>query len=237
MQCHANRLSWSGTWSARKLEPVSGSIVPVSGGEPFARSYAARLARGLGIAVGSVLAVIVAQLSGYGWLYALRGWHWLPGPPAIGDALPLLQLAGFDVQPLPRVLVAWLLAGLLAGIILVGRPPGPRAISVGLLGLVALLLASQAAFALARNLRFDHVLFGHFPGVGGLVEAAALALGSYLPGGVIGRRQRAAAAGGGSGRLGALRHLGLGAGEHRHAAKHDGDRDHMSDHHERLRTQ
>jgi hypothetical protein len=209
----------------------------VSDGEPFARSHALRLARGSGIAIGSVLAVIVAQLSGYGWLYVLRGLHWLAGPPAIGDALPLLQLAGFDVQPLPRVLVAWLLAGLLAGIVLVARPPGPRAVSVGLLGLVSLLLASQAAYALARNLRFDHVLFGHLPGVGSLVEAAALAVGSYLPGGVVGRRQRATAAGGGAGRLGALRHLGLGPGENRHAAEHDDDRGDVPDHHERLRAQ
>lgn len=192
------------------------------------------MARGAGIAIGSLLAVIVAQLSGYGWLYVLRGLHWLAGPPAIGDALPLLQLAGFDVQPLPRVLLAWLLAGLLAGIILIARPPGTRAVSVGLLGLVSLLLASQAAYALARNLRFDHVLLGHLPGAGSLVEAAALAAGSYLPGGVVGRRQRAAAARGGSARLGALRHLGLGPSENRHAAEYDSDRDDVSDHHERL---
>lgn len=181
--------------------------------------------------------MIVAQLAGYGWLYVLRGLQWLAGPPAIGDALPLLQLPGFDVQPLPRVLAAWLLAGLLAGIILVARPPAPRAASVGVLGLVSLLLASQAAFALARNLRFDHVLFGHVPGVGSLVEAAALAVGSYLPGGIVGRRQWAAAAGGGAGRRGAVRHLGLGPGENRHPAEYDGDRGDVPDHHERLRAQ
>ena len=215
---------------------MSGSIVPVSEEEPFARSPGVRLARGSGIAIGTVLAVIVAQLTGYGWLYVLRGLGWLAGPPAIGDALPLLQLAGFDVQPLPRVLVAWVLAGLLAGIILIARPPGRRALSVGALGLVSLLLASQAAYALARNLRFDHVLFGHLPGVGGLLEAAVLALGSYLPGGVVGRRQRAAA-GRGARRRGGLRHLGLGAGENRHAAEDDGDRDEVSDRHERLPAQ
>jgi hypothetical protein len=194
------------------------------------------LARSSGIAIATVLAVIVAQLSGYGWLYVLRGLGWLTGPPAIGDALPLLQLAGFDVQPLPRVLVAWLLAGLLAGILLIARPRGRRALGVGLLALVSLLLASQAAYALARNLRFDHVLFGHLPGAGSLVEAAALAVGSYLPGGVVGRRQRAPV-GGGAGRLGALRHLGLGPGEDRHAAEYDGDRDEVSDHHERSPAQ
>lgn len=195
-----------------------------------------RLARRSGIAFGTVLAVIVAQLAGYGWLYVLRGLHWLAGPPGVADALPLLQLAGFDVQPLSRVLVAWLLAGLLAGIILVALPPRSRAVSVGLLGLLSLLLASQVAYALARNLRFDHVLFGHLPGIGSLIEAAALAVGSYLPGGVVGRRQRATAAVGG-GRLRALRHLGLGPGEDRHAAEHDRDRDDVADRHERLSAQ
>jgi len=215
---------------------VSDPIVPVAEGEPFARLPGRRLARGSVIVIGSVLAVIVAQLSGYGWLYVLRGLHWLGGPPGISDALPLLQLPGFDVQPLPRVLVAWVLAGLLAGIILLARAPLPRAVSVGVLGLLSLLLASQAAYALARNLRFDHVLFGHLPGVGSLVEAAALALGSYLPGGVVGRGQRAPAAAGAT-RLGALRHLGLGPGENRDAAEHDGDRDDVAERHERLRAQ
>lgn len=188
------------------------------------------------IAVASVVAVIIAQLSGYGWLYVLRGRHWLAGAPGISDALPLLQLAGFDVQPLPRVLVAWLLAGLLAGIILLGRPPLPRAVGVGVLGLLFLLLASQAAYALARNLRFDHVLFGHLPGAGSLIEAAAMAIGSYLPGGVVGRGQRAPSAHGAT-RLGALRHLGLGSGENRDAGEHDGDRDDVADRHERLRAE
>lgn len=183
-----------------------------------------------------MLGVIVAQLSGYGWLYVLRGLHWLAWPPGVSDALPLLQLAGFDVQPLPRVLVAWLLAGLLSGILLLALPPLPRAAGVALLGLISLLLASQAAYALARNLRFDHVLFGHLPGTGSLIEAAALAVGSYLPGGVVGRRQRTAGPGG-AGRLEALRHLGLGPREHRHATEHDGDPDDVPDRHERLRAQ
>jgi len=183
-----------------------------------------------------VLAIIVAQLSGYGWLYVLRGLHWLGGPPGVADALPLLQLAGFDVQPLPRVLVAWLLAGLLAGLILLARAPLPRAVSVGAIGLLSLLLASQAAYALARNLHFDQVLFGRLPGAGSLVEAAALTIGSYLPGGVVGRRQRAPGAQAAT-RLGALRHLGLGPGENRDAAEHDRDRDDVADPHERLRAQ
>ena len=126
---------------------------------------------------------------------------------------------------------------LLAGIILVALAPARRAVSVGLLGLISLLLASQAAYALARNLRFDHVLVSHLPGLGSLVEAVALAIGSYLPGGVIGRRQRTAAAGGDAGRFGALRHLGLGPGEHGHAAEHDGDGDDVPEHHEGLRAQ
>ena len=58
-----------------------------------------------------MLGVLVGLLAGYGWLYVLRGLGWLGAGPAVGDALPLLQLAGFDGQPLLRVVVAWLLAG------------------------------------------------------------------------------------------------------------------------------
>ncbi len=221
---------------ARKLEPVSDSIVPVSEGDPFVRSAAPALARYSGTGLGFVLVTALTLVCGYGWLYLLRGLGWLGGRPGVGDALPLLQLAGFDVQPLARVLVAWLLAGLLAGLLLRGVRPAPRAAAVALIGLLLLLAGSQAAYALARNLRFGHVLFGHLPGAGGFVEAAALAAGSYLPGGVIGRLQRPERAAR-HGRVGALRHRGLSRGEHRHASQDHRDRDDVGDHHERLRAQ
>lgn len=215
---------------------MSDSIVPVSQGDPFARSPAIALARYSGIGLGFVLATALTLVCGYGWLYLLRGLHWLGGRPGVGDALPLLQLAGFDVQPLARVLAAWLVAGLPAGLLLRGVRPAPRAAAVGLIGLLLLLAGSQAAYALARNLRFAHVLFGHLPGAGGFVEAAALAAGSYLPGGVIGRLQRPARAAR-HGRLGALRHRGLGLGEHGDASEDHRDRDDVENHHERLRAQ
>ena len=67
--------------------------------------------------VGGVLGVLVGLLAGFGWLYVLRGLDWLGVGPRIADALPLLQLAGFDGQPLLRVVVAWVLAGALAGVL------------------------------------------------------------------------------------------------------------------------
>src|SRR5581483_5207854 len=52
--------------------------------------------------------VVVALLVGIGWLYVLRGLGWFGFGPRVHDSLPLLQLAGFDAQPLARLAVGWL---------------------------------------------------------------------------------------------------------------------------------
>ena len=178
---------------------------------------------------------MLAAVCGFGWLYFLRGAGWFAAGPKVGDALPLLQLAGFDLQPLARVLVAWLAAGVIAGLLTWRLAPGRRAIAVALLGAVLLFVASQAAYALARNLRFTDVLFGHLPGSGGFVEAAVLAAGSYLPGGIVGRRQGTAAGRGWP--VGRLRDRGLRRGEHRNAPEDDRDGHQVAHHHERLSPQ
>jgi len=122
--------------------------------------------------------MVVALLAGFGWTYTLHGAHLLSRGPQIRDALPLLQLAGYDVQPLARVLVAWLLAGFFAGLALGGlRRPARVAVS-GLVALALLLAGSQAAYALTRNLPFAHVLLSRMPGLGPWLEAAILATGA-----------------------------------------------------------
>jgi hypothetical protein len=136
-------------------------------------------------ATGAYLAIPVVMvggmLAGAGWLYLLRGLHWLGFGPRVGDALPLLQLAGFDGQPLARVVVAGLLAGALTGGILVGVAPERRLVIAGILALVLLPFAAQAAYALTRNLRLTDVLFSHSPGVGPVLEALLFAVGCSLP--------------------------------------------------------
>lgn len=195
----------------------------------------ARRARYPAITVGFLLALALAALCGFGWLYFLRGIGWFAAGPKVGDALPLLQLAGFDLQPLARVIVAWLAAGMIAGLLTWRLEPVRRAIAFALLGALILFVASQAAYALARNLHFTNVLFGHRPGSGGFVEAAVLAAGSYLPGGVIGRRQRPAP--GLRRTVGRLRDRRLRRGEHRDAAENDRDGHQVARHHERCSAQ
>jgi hypothetical protein len=147
-------------------------------------------------ATGAFLAIPVVMvggmLAGDGWLYLLRSLNWLGFGPRVGDALPLLQLAGFDGQPLARIVVAWLLAGALTGGILVELSPQRRFLVAGILGLALVLFAAQAAYALTRNLRLADVLLTHSPGVGPVLEALLFAIGCSLPRALPHRQQRGA---------------------------------------------
>ncbi len=131
------------------------------------------------IAVGPAL--LLCAMAGLGLLYALRGLHWFSIGPPISDSLPLLQLAGFDGQPLARVIVAWLAAGVIIGAVLIRLDPLPRSVLVGLLGVLILLLASDASYALTRNLGLGGVLLDRAPGLGPWVEGLLLTIGSALP--------------------------------------------------------
>lgn len=153
----------------------------------------------------TTLACVGPLVAGLGWLYTLRSLGWLSVGPGVPDSLPLLQLAGYDAQPLGRVLVAWLVAGGLAGVLLIRLPRLPRLAIAGPLGIVLLLVASQASFALARNLRFSDVLWSRSPGAGPWVEGVVFAIGCMVPGRLIGD-------------------LRLRRGERRDAGEHDPDR-------------
>lgn len=136
----------------------------------------------VGAALVGFMVVLIGLLAGTGWLYVFRGLGWFAIGPSIGDALPLLQLASFDPQPLLRVVLAWLLAGGLAGVGLGAFSPWRRgALALGF-GLVLLLLGSQVAYALTRNLSLSGVLFHRRPGAGPVVEACAFAAGAVLVG-------------------------------------------------------
>jgi hypothetical protein len=138
------------------------------------------------LAAGAAMVLLLASLlAGMGWLYALRGLRWFAVGPRVGDALPLLQLAGFDAQPLARVAIAWLLVGMVFGVALIRVPARRRTILAGgyaVLAVLVLLLASDAAFALAQNLRLSHVLGHRAPGFGPWLEGLLFAAGSVLPG-------------------------------------------------------
>ena len=170
--------------------------------------------------------LLAGLLAGTGWLYVLRGLHWLRLGPRIADSLPLLQLAASDGQPLVRVVVAWVLAGAVTGVALAELPPLRRVALALVLALVVLLLASQASYALARNVAFSSTVFTRTPGLGPVLEACAFALGCALPR-PADRRQRP---GPGPRRrslvslISGFDDRGVGGGEHRHAGQHDRNR-------------
>ena len=182
-----------------------------------------------GGAAAAALILVAGLLAGTGWLYVLRGLHWLIIGPRIGDSLPLLQLAAADGQPLVRVVLAWALAGVLAGVALVELAPGRRAAAGLAVGLVVLLVASQASYALTRNLGFSTVLFSRGPGLGPVLEALVFAIGCALPR-PLSRRQRT---GPGVRRrslvslVSGLDDRRLRAGEDGNAGQDDGDRHHV----------
>jgi enterochelin esterase-like enzyme len=134
---------------------------------------------------GSVLgaaAILVCSVAVLGLLYTMRQSGWLAVGPSVPDALPLLQLAGFDAQPLARVVVAALLVGLALGVALIRVERRRRVVFVAVFALFVMLVASDASYALARNLRLGPILLNRSPAVGPCLEALVLALASALPG-------------------------------------------------------
>ena len=129
----------------------------------------------------AIALTLAASVTSIGLLYELRRLGWFAAGPSVPDALPLLQLAGFAGQPLARVLAAGLLTGMGLGALLIGLRPGARATIVALTGAFVLLLASDASYALARNLRFWPVAQQRAPGLGPSLEAVLLATGAGLP--------------------------------------------------------
>jgi hypothetical protein len=178
-----------------------------------------------GSAFAAVLIVLAGLLAGTGWLYLLRGLHWFALGPRLGDSLPLLQLAGFDGQPLVRVVIAWLLAGGLAGVALICVRPLRRALFAAGLCLLLLLLGSQASYALARNLKLSDVLFDHDPGLGPVVESLIFAVGCWLPRSVAGRQRFGARSRSFVSLVTGFDDRGLGGREHRHAPQDKRDRE------------
>jgi enterochelin esterase-like enzyme len=147
----------------------------------FGRHAVPRVARAVAAGATIGLGAILAAVIGTGLLYGLRGLGWLAAGPRLGDALPLLQLAGFDAQPLARVALAWLLAGAVWGLLLIRVTPISRVLIAGGLGLLLLLFASEASFAVARNDGLATVLAGRVPGAGAWAEALLVAVGAALP--------------------------------------------------------
>ena len=170
--------------------------------------------------LAAVPVVGVASIAGVGWTCVLRQDGLLGAGPKVSDALPLLQLAGADAQPLTRVAVAWLLAGLMSGLAMYRWRRIRRALFAGVLGTLLLAMGSDASFALARNLKLSHVLSSRAPGLGMWLEAVLFAAGATIPS-TLARRP--------SGLGAAVGNIALATHEHRNASDDDRDRNRMSE--------
>jgi len=140
-------------------------------------------------AAGVLLVVLAAVAAGIGWLYALRHVHALRLGPKLTDALPLQRLAGGASQPLGRMVVAWLPAGIAAGIgigvVSHLRRPG-RALAVFISALVLVVVAAAASDALTHNEPVRRHLHEQPHRAAAWLAAGLMALGAVLTP-VIGR--------------------------------------------------
>jgi hypothetical protein len=150
--------------AGRRKAPETVVVMAVDGGSIYAergprrqrerhgRALQAALRGSAGLA--ALLATCVAVVAGTGWLYLLRDFHGLAFGPRLDGALPLQQLAGGSAQPLPRMIVAWLPAGLALGAALRAltrlRLPARAAFTV-VGGAFLLLAASAISDAVAEN--------------------------------------------------------------------------------------
>jgi hypothetical protein len=128
----------------------------------------------------TTLTVLVGLLGGLGWLWELKKQNLFKSGPGVADALPLLQLATFDRQPLLRVIIAWAMIGFVTGLLLRRHDRLARAAIAGALAAVLLWLDSQASTALTRNLPFTHVLDHRSVGFGPWLEALVFAVSCAL---------------------------------------------------------
>lgn len=111
-----------------------GSVPPLTAAPPAAVRTRRPLLR-----AGRVAALLVLPLllfaGATGWLYLLRHTGALAAGPRLRDALPFQRLAGEGGQPLLRFAVAWLPAGVIAGLALRGLRVRRPLLIAGLFGL------------------------------------------------------------------------------------------------------
>jgi hypothetical protein len=96
-------------------------------------------------------AALIAVFAGFGWLYVLHRSGHLAAGPDLPEALPLQRLAGGAAQPVSRMLLAWLPAGLVAGVALkavgMGRWRGVAVFVAAAVVLIALGASADAVTA------------------------------------------------------------------------------------------
>jgi hypothetical protein len=149
-----------------------------------ATSTAAGLAGRLGRSLVILVSVILVTGAGVGWLYVLRSGHVAGAGPHVAEALPLQRLARDDAQPLLRLVLAWLPAGLVAGFAVqaawpLARPV--RALVVAAIALATLVVGGAASDAVTANLRFSGELHAQYGRSAIWLAVALMALGALIP--------------------------------------------------------
>lgn len=145
----------------------------------------AHLARAAAI----VLIVFAAVAAGIGWLYVLRHAAVLRVGPRFADALPLQRLAGGAAQPLGRLVVAWVPAGIVAGLgigLVSGLHRAARGVVVFVLALALVLGATLMSDSLTHNESIRSQIHNEPHRAAAWVAAGLMALGALLTP-VIGR--------------------------------------------------
>ena len=149
------------------------------------RSATVHLARAAAI----VLVVFASVAAGIGWLYVLRHAAFLRIGPRFADALPLQRLAGGSGQPLGRLVVAWLPAGIVAGLgigLVSGLHRAARGVVVSVLALAFVLGATLVSDSLTHNESIRSQIHNEPHRAAAWVAAGLMALGALLTP-VIGR--------------------------------------------------
>ena len=126
---------------------------------------------------------MVAPVAGVGLLYLLRNAGVAHAGPRPAGALPLEQLDGTDGQPLARMALAWLPAGVAAGAVLGAFTRGSRQLVLAALTVVAggvLFLSAAASDAVANNEPFSQDLATPLSAAGVWVSLVLLVIGAAI---------------------------------------------------------
>lgn len=172
------------------LDAPEPTVPPVRRFSP--RAWSVTAARVL----GGVLVVVGVTLAGLGWLYLLRGVDALRAGPPLQEALALQRLAGQATQPLARVAVAWLPAGMAGGgaLYALGLRSRPLRLVVVFAGCALLLLWLGAeADAITASDPLSQHLAAQPQRVATWVAAGLAALGAAVPGRIASRSRQSAA--------------------------------------------
>jgi hypothetical protein len=124
----------------------------------------------------------IAVAAAIGWTYLMRAAGLLPWGPAVPGALVLQQLAGSDAQPLARLALAWIPAGVVAAHVLrrAGLDGLPRIVVTAAVATLLLMAAGAAADAASVSGPLRTHLSSQLSREGTWVAAALMTLGALL---------------------------------------------------------